>query len=55
MKLSEMIAELQRAQRLLGDLDADVVVATLEGRTVPISVEPIPGKDTFVLITVQED
>jgi len=56
MKISELIAQLQNAQRLLGDLDAEVRIADPDDPenwdmdSLPIAVQPIPGKNAYVEI-----
>lgn len=60
MKVSEMIAELQRAQRLLGDIDCEIRITdpddpeNWDQDSLPVSVEAMPaGKNSYVEIRTE--
>jgi len=60
MKISEMIAELQRVQRLLGDIDCEIRIAdpddpeNWDQDSLPVSVEAMPaGNNSYVEIRTE--
>lgn len=55
MKVSELIAQLQNAQRLLGDINCDVeIVDNYDDRFEVIAIEPEPSIDPYIRMVARQ-
>ena len=55
MKVSQLIAQLQEAQRLLGDINCDVeIVDNYDDRFEVIAVEPEPSRDPYIRMVARQ-